>query len=80
MLSVETIRLTGMAAILAVPAYFIIKRWLQNFAYHISFNPGIFFITLVLVTLFVLVIALLTVSFQSYKAAARNPAESLRTE
>jgi len=80
MLSMETIRLLGVAALLSVPSYFLVKRWMQNFAYHLSFNLWIFFLWLLLISLIVVFIALLTVSYQSYKAAVRNPAESLRVE
>jgi putative ABC transport system permease protein len=70
----------GVAALLSVPAYFAVHRWLQNFAYHIPFNPWLFFLALLLVALFILLIALLTVSYQSYKSASANPADSLRVE
>jgi putative ABC transport system permease protein len=80
MLSRETVRLMGIASILSVPAYFAVHRWLQNFAYHIPFNPWLFFLALLMVAFFILLIALLTVSYQSYKAASANPADSLRVE
>ena len=80
LLSKETVRLLAIATALSIPAYFGIKTWLQNFAYTINFNPGIYAIALILVAAFVLIIALITVSYISYRAAIANPAESLRVE
>lgn len=57
-------------------AYFIMKKWLANFAYRTEIGIGIFLASAGLA----LGIALLTVSFQSVKAAAANPADSLRYE
>ena len=57
-------------------AYFIMKKWLANFAYRTEIGAGIFFTSAGLA----LGIALLTVSFQSVKAAAANPVDSLRYE
>jgi len=80
MLSRETLTLMGIATLLAVPAYFGINRWLQNFAYHIGFNIGVYFLILMIVSFVILFIALLTVSYQSYRASIANPARSLRAE
>ena len=52
------------------------NKWLQNYAYRITLNPWIFAV----VGLIVLSIALLTVGFQSYRAARKNPVEALRYE
>ena len=57
-------------------AYFFMKRWLQNFAYRIPIGLGVF----VLSGLAALLIALLTVSYQSVKAARADPIETLRYE
>jgi len=57
-------------------AYFVLKSWLQNFAYHININLFIFALSAV----FALLIALLTVGFQAIKAALMNPVDSLRYE
>jgi len=51
-------------------------KWLENFAYKTELSWWIF----ALAGLLALGIALLTVSFQSYKAAVNNPVESLRYE
>ena len=55
---------------------FLMKKWLDNFAYRISLSVWIFLLS----GLMALVIALLTVSYQSIKAAAANPVDSLRYE
>ena len=80
LLSKETLRLLGISAMLSIPAYFGIRAWLQNFAYHLEFNVLIYVLILLGVTMVVLLIALLTVSYNSYQAATANPAESLRVE
>lgn len=80
LLGKETVRLLAIAAGISIPAWFGLKAWLQNFAYTIAFNPAIYAGILVLVALFVLLIAIVTVSYTSYRAASANPAESLRVE
>ena len=65
------------AFVVAVPlAYFVLDRWLQNFAYRIEISWRIFLIA----GLSALGIALLTVSYQSIKAALADPVRSLRHE
>ena len=56
--------------------YFIMQKWLQNFAYRIDMSFEIF----VAAGALVLLIALFTVSFQTFKAAIANPVDSLRSE
>jgi ABC-type antimicrobial peptide transport system permease subunit len=57
-------------------AWYAMNKWLQNFAYRIDITWWVF----ALAGIFALLIALLTVSFQSYKAASKNPVEALRYE
>jgi len=57
-------------------AYFFINKWLQNFAYRINISWLIFIIALISV----IFIAFISVSYQSIKAANKNPADSLRYE
>ena len=57
-------------------AYYAMHKWLQSFAYRIDLGIGIF----ILSGSAALCIALLTVSFQTIKAAAANPVDSLRYE
>ena len=56
--------------------YFLLSRWLEEFAYRISFGWGAF----ILAGSVVLLLALCTVSFHSMKAALSNPVNSLRQE
>jgi len=80
LLSRDTIKLLAISATISIPVYYGITKWLQNFAYRIDFNPVLFALYLLIITAIVLLIALLTVSYVSYTAAIRNPAESLRVE
>lgn len=57
-------------------AYFMIKKWLETFAYRIPIHVGVF----ILSGLVGFCIALLTVSFQTIKAANANPVEALKYE
>jgi putative ABC transport system permease protein len=71
------VQLVALANVLAWPiAYFAMKRWLQNFAYRIDLQLEIF----ILSGMGTLLVAFLTVSYQSIKAASANPADSLRYE
>ncbi|MDB4582201.1 ABC transporter permease [Draconibacterium sp.] len=65
------------ANIIATPiAYYAMNKWLENFAYKTTLSWWIFALAGVLA----LGIALLTVSWQSWRAATRNPVEALRYE
>jgi putative ABC transport system permease protein len=76
-LSFEFITLILISFVFAsVAAYFIMEKWLQDFQYSIKIGIGVFMIA----GGASLVIALITISFQSLKAAWSNPAESLRSE
>jgi len=67
----------AVAFIIACPiAWFTMNKWLQNFAYKMQLSWWIFAIA----GLIALIIALLTVSWQSWRAANKNPVESLRYE
>jgi putative ABC transport system permease protein len=77
MMSREFIRWVLIANIIAWPiAYYIMLRWLQSFAYRSDIGLLVF----ILSGFIVMVIALLTVSFQAIKAAIANPVDSLRYE
>ena len=70
-------QLVLVAFVVAVPlAYFVLSRWLQNFAYRIDLSWPIFLIA----GLSALLVALLTVSYQAVKAALTDPVDSLRYE
>ena len=77
LLSVDYIRLVMISVVLSVPmVYFLMNSWLESFAYHTSISA----LTFVVAGAIVLVIALLTVSFQTVRAARANPVNSLRYE
>lgn len=66
-----------LANVVAWPiAFFAMNKWLQNFAYRVNIGIWVF----VLSASLALIIALVTVSYQSIKAALANPVESLRYE
>ncbi len=77
LLSVDFLKMVLIASIIAFPiAWWAMNRWLQDFAYRISLSWWIFF-SAAGIALF---IALITVSFQAFKAAVANPVDSLRSE
>lgn len=77
LLSKDFIRLVLFAISIGMPmaAYFM-YGWLEKFAYHVSISWWVFALT----SLLALLLAMLTVSYQSVKAARMNPIKSLRTE
>ena len=71
------ILILGICFLIACPVvYFIMDRWLENFAYKTPLHWWVFLIG----GLFVLIITLLIVNSQSYRAATENPTESLKGE
>jgi len=77
LLSRDMLKPVGIATIIAIPlGYSFTNMWLQNFAYRTPLAWWIF----VLAAGVTFAIALITVSFQSLKAALANPVKSLRTE
>ena len=77
LLSKEYMILILIANLIAWPlAWYLSGLWLDNFAYRINIGVDLFALTL----LIALLIALLTVSFQSLKAALMNPVDSLRRD
>jgi putative ABC transport system permease protein len=73
----EFTKLVGIAFFIAVPiVWYFMSRWLQNFAYRIDIGLGI----ILLAGISAMVVAWLTVSYQSIKATLVNPVESLRSE
>jgi putative ABC transport system permease protein len=76
-LSVDFLRLVFIAAIIASPAaWWAMNAWLRNYPYRISMSVWTFGIA----SLMVLVVALFTISFQTFRAAMAKPVQSLRTE
>jgi putative ABC transport system permease protein len=77
MLNSDFVKWVGIAFIIAVPvSWYAMDRWLQNFAYRTGLSWWVFILAGVLA----LGIALVTVAWQSWKAARRNPVEALRYE
>ena len=77
LLSVDFVKMVVIASLIAFPlAWWAMNKWLQTFAYRISLSWWIFGVSAGIA----LLIALVTVSFQSIKAAIANPVESLRSE
>ena len=73
----DFIKLVGAAFVLAMPAaYLLMQRWLDTFAYRVDISWGIFLMAGSLA----LAIALLTVSYQSAKAALADPVQSRQYE
>ncbi len=73
----EFVKLVVLANLVAWPtAYFGVLKWLQNFPYRISVGVTVFLVSGCLAV----VVALVTVGFQTVKAACVNPADSLRYE
>jgi putative ABC transport system permease protein len=77
MMSGQFVKWVLMANLIAIPAAWIVmRRWLGSFAYRTGIGPEIFILSLGLS----LGLALLTVSFQSVRAARGNPVTALRQE
>ena len=77
LLSKDFLKLVLVAIVIASPlAWYLMDRWLQAFAYRVSMPWWVF----VLAGLLAIVTALLTISFQSIRAALMNPVKSLRSE
>ncbi|MCX6236218.1 MAG: ABC transporter permease [Bacteroidia bacterium] len=77
MLNKDFVQWVAIAFVIATPiAWYAMHKWLENFAYKTELSWWIFALS----GLLVLGIALFTVSWQSWKAATRNPVEALRYE
>ena len=77
LLSKDFLKLVILGIVIASPiAYWAMNKWLQDFAYRVEISWWIF----VLAGIVAITIALLTVSYQSIRAALTNPVKSLRTE
>jgi putative ABC transport system permease protein len=77
MLTKDFLKLVVIAVMIAFPlSWWAMNQWLQGFAYRINIGAGVF----VIATASVIIITILTVSFQAIKAAIANPVKSLRSE
>lgn len=76
-LSNDFLKLVMLSAIIASPvAWWAMYKWLENYPYRIAINGWIFLFA----TIFVVLVALITVGYQSIKAALSNPVTALRSE
>jgi len=77
MLSKDFLKLVLLSLVIAFPvSWWLMNNWLQSFAYRIHITVYVFLIAAIAVIL----ISIITISFQSIKAAITNPVESLKTE
>ncbi|MFC1564865.1 ABC transporter permease [candidate division KSB1 bacterium] len=77
LVSAEMLLLVIISSVFAWPAaYYVMNRWLQNFSYRIELS----FVLFIVSGLLALFIAAVTISFQTIKAALKNPVDSLRYE
>ncbi|MES2456161.1 MAG: ABC transporter permease [Bacteroidota bacterium] len=77
LLSLSFIKTVAIAMVLAMPiGYLIMDHWLMQFDYRIAIGPSVFIIT----GIATMAIALLTVSWQAYRAAKANPVDALKYE
>lgn len=75
--SKEYVKLMAVGFLLAAPlAWYLMSKWLENFAYKITIGPLVFVATFAVT----LLIAVLTVGYKSFRAAIVNPIKSLRYE
>lgn len=76
-LSVDFLKLVGIAILVALPlGWYAMNIWLQDFSYRIDIGPKVFLLAAGLAVL----ISILTISYQSIRAAVMNPIWSLRSE
>jgi ABC-type antimicrobial peptide transport system permease subunit len=77
LLSKDFVTLVLIAILVATPiAWWVMNKWLQDFAYRIQLNAWLF----IAAGLLAVIVALLSVSIHAIKAAIANPVKSLRTE
>ncbi len=77
LLTKDFLKLVFVAFVLAAPiAWFIMNKWLQDFAYRINIKWSVF----ALAALLAIAITIISVCFKAIKAAIANPVKSLRTE
>ncbi len=76
-LAIDFLKLVLLAILISIPfAWYAMSKWLEDFSYRIEIGWAVFAIVIILA----IAISLITVSYQSIKAAIVNPVKSLRTE
>ena len=77
LLSKDFLKLVLLAIVIAAPiAWYGMSRWLENFAYRIDIDWKVFLVTGIIA----IIIAVITISFQSIKVALTNPTKALKNE
>jgi putative ABC transport system permease protein len=77
LLNIDFVKWVGIAFVIALPlSYYVMGRWLEDFAYKTTLSWWIF----VLAGIAALLITLITVSWQSYQAATKNPVAAIREQ
>jgi putative ABC transport system permease protein len=77
LISKDILKLIVIASIISWPiAYYVMDNWLQDFSYRVGINYFMF----ILIPILTIILSLLTVIYQTVKAAKKNPAETLRYE
>ncbi len=77
LLTADFTKLILIASVIACPvSYYLMHKWLQNFAYR----TGISWWTFALTVFLSCIVALATIGYQAYKAASTNPVDTLRAE
>ncbi|NOQ26962.1 MAG: FtsX-like permease family protein [Bacteroidales bacterium] len=71
------LKLVVIASVISWPiAYWVMNNWLQDFSYRVGIN----FVMFIVIPILTIILSLLTVIYQTIKAARKNPAETLRYE
>jgi putative ABC transport system permease protein len=77
LLTQNFLKLVLIALVFAIPvAWYMMQRWLEDYEYRIQMGWGVF----LLGGLMAVLIAILTISYQSIRAALINPVDNLRSE
>jgi putative ABC transport system permease protein len=77
LLSIDFVKVIMIASLLAMPlAYFVISEWLSTYSVRINLNILMFIVPVIII----LLMALITVSFQTIRTAIANPVDSLKQE
>lgn len=77
MITKDYLKLVLLAGVIALPvAFILVNNWLNDYAFHINIGLWFFFLPVFMIV----AIAILTVLYQSLKAAVANPAKNLRSE
>ncbi|HTE25563.1 ABC transporter permease [Flavitalea sp.] len=77
LLSKDFLKLVFISFVIALPVgWYAVTKWLQDFAYRVEVKWWVFPVAAILAIL----VAVLTISFQTIKAALANPVKNLRTE